>query len=261
MEKLQLESLIYTHRGVIWKLQEGMDLPVWGSIFSEKLTTKLHLDFNNFKQVSKSAIDDLYSSQRETFEIWYKNMPENLQKYMDAKTFFLLLALQNGIKTRLNISDTPATTEDNKKRNMHYKDTTIPNLSDFADGSSFCAERAALWQYLLQEIWIPSFYMSGVSYYEDIDDGADHSWIVLYPNTDNALIWDVARPHQNYPNLYRHEGGISMSIFEWSDNCFVRTQKLLGNSERYFGVSDHPNLVNENFSPEIISSKVAKHLP
>jgi hypothetical protein len=56
--------------------------------------------------------------------------------------------------------------------------------------------------------------MSGVSYYENIDDGADHSWIILFPDTERSLIWDIARPHQNYPNIYSHEGGINTQQFQ-----------------------------------------------
>ncbi len=139
-------------------------------------------------------------------------------------------------------------------RDAKYQDAT-PNLSDFRDGTAFCAERAALGQWLLESVGIPSAYMSGVTFHEDITDGVDHSWIVLYPDTEDSLIFDIARPEDNrLPNLYKSEAPFSQYIFENQENAFVEAKKLLRDTTRFFGVSDHPNLTNE--SANIVKGQV-----
>lgn len=248
------------HRWVYGKLSNWKLLPVGWSIFSDKLTTFLELDFDQFEGINREKIELQFSEFHEKFEDWFRKMPIWLQNNIDLKTYFMLIAIQNGISNRLNITNNWWSVEENIKRNKKYSQEENTKLSDFKEGGSFCAERAALWQYLLQELWIPSMYMSGVSYYEKINDGANHSWIILYPNTDHSLIWDIARPHDQYPNLYKANGWITMDLFEWKNNIFLKTQKLLSSSERYFWVSDDPKMVNEEFNPVIISEKVNKIL-
>ncbi len=88
--------------------------------------------------------------------------------------------------------------------------------------------------------------MSGVSFHTDVAEGGDHSWIVLHPDTDQSIIYDIARPGKNrLPNLYKSESPISKEIFEGQDNAFIEAKKLLGSSSRFFGVSDHPNMITE----------------
>jgi hypothetical protein len=244
------------HRGVYGTLWTWTFLPVGWSIFSDELTTLLQLDFDKFDTIDKEKLESQFLGFQGKFEEWFMKMPNLIQENIDLKTYFTLIAIQNGIKKRLNIIDDWWSFEDQMKRNKKYDQKENAKLSDFKDGGSFCAERAALWQHLLQELWIPSIYMSGVSYYEKIDDGANHSWIILYPNTDRSLIWDIARPHDQHPNLYKNNGWISMDLFEWKDNMFLKTQKLLSSSERYFWISDDLKMVSEGFTPRIISQTV-----
>lgn len=219
-----------------------MDLPVGGSVFSSKLTTKLHLDFSAFNRfVEAETFNKIYSDRETIFSIWFTDLPQVLRDAIDPRVYFALIAVQNGMEERLSIahdSHVPRKPE----RDMKYLNA-LPKLSDFRDGSAFCAEQAALGQAMLQSLEIPSVYMSGVSFHDNLSDGADHSWIVLYPDTEDSLIFDIARPEQNrLPNIYKPEAPFSQYIFENKDNAFVETKKLLRNTVRYFGVSDHPNM-------------------
>jgi hypothetical protein len=153
---------------------------VGGSVFTPELTTKLHLDFDSFPlPANQEALEPIFASRKDAFEIWYKQMPEDLREHVDAQFYFSLIAIQNGMEQRLGIL-----ADENRDikaiRNQKYKNET-PKLSDFRDGSAHCAERAALGHWMLTIMGIPNVYMSGVSFFEDVSDGVDHSWIVLFP--------------------------------------------------------------------------------
>ena len=240
------------YRGIWWTLRNGELLPVGGSNFSEKLTTKLFLDFDAFEWVSEELIESSYNENREKFEAWFEKLPPFLRANIDAKTYFLLIALQNGIKKRLNLPDTPSNEMRDIRDRKYHSSKTAPKLSEFNDGTALCAERSALGQYLLQSSHIPSVYMSGLTFFEDPEESENHSWIVLYPGTEKALIWDIARPDGTFPNLYKNDGTISEEMFRGKENAYIKTRKLMRESYRYFWVSDHPRFLSEEFTPHVI---------
>lgn len=171
-------------------------------------------------------------------------MPESLREHADAQLYFSLMAIQNGMEQRLGIL-ADETRDISMMRNAKYQNGT-PKLSDFRDGSAHCAERAALGHWMLTAMGIPNVYMSGVTFFEDISDGVDHSWIVLFPETERSMIFDIARPESNrLPNLYKSDDIIAEAVFSGQDNAFIETKKLLKPTVRYFGISDHPNTITE----------------
>lgn len=252
----QEESLIKLHRGIWWTLRNGELLPVGGSIYSKELTIKLYLDFDTFEWVSVEHIESVYNENREQFKKWFQALPAYLQENIDPKTYFFLIAIQNWVKKRLNLPDNPSNEIRGKRDYKYHWSETTPKLSDFKDGTAYCAECAALGQYLLQLIDFPSIYMSGLTYFDDPENSENHSWIVLFPGTEKALIWDIARPDSGLPNLYKNDGTISEEMFTWEENAYIKTQKLLRKSERYFWVSDHPNFMPEKFIPKIVQGRV-----
>lgn len=205
-----------------------------GSVFTPELTTKLHLDFASFPApANQETLASIFASRKDAFEIWYKQMPENLREHVDAQLYFSLIVIQNGMEQRLGILP-----DENRDiaalRNQKYENGT-PKLSDFRDGSAHCAERAALGHWMLTSMGIPSVYMSGVSFFEDVSDGVDHSWIVLFPGTAQSMIFDIARPENGrLPNLYKSDDMISEGVFSGQDNAFMEMKKLLKPTVRYF---------------------------
>lgn len=160
-------------------------------------------------------------------------MPEMLRKHVDPQLYFSLIMAQNGMEQRLGVQ-AYETRDIATLRSRKYQHET-PKLSDFRDGSAHCAERAALGHWMLTIMGIPNVYMSGVSFFEDVSDGADHSWIVLFPGTKQSMIFDIARPENGkLPNLYKPDEVISVEVFSGQDNAFIETKKLLGTTTRYF---------------------------
>lgn len=225
-----------------------MELPVGGSILSDEMTMKLRLDFSNFSMFADHArLTELYEGMRAGFESWYAQMPETLRAAVSPLDFFILATVQNGMEARLEIG---ADFDDDKLRARNAKyDAGIPKLSEFRNNIAYCAERAALGQWLLQTAGIPSVYMSGVNFDEELSDGGEHSWIVLFPDTDHSLIFDIARPQlvggRRVPSLYMPERTVSSDVFAGKSNAFLPARTLWGDTVRHFGVSDAPKLTDE----------------
>lgn len=232
------------HRGVWSVVENNMSLPVGGSVFSPELTVSLQLDFSEFQEFgSREKIHELYLMHQQSFDTWFELLPIDLKNSVAPEEYFTLIAVQNGVRSRLNLpvqsevdvdTDTDAKKIEIERNRLAKYDKKTPKLSEFRDGTAFCAERASLAQWLLQQSGFSSAYMSGVTYFEDIADGSDHSWIVLHPGTEKSLILDIARPHNNLPNVYLPESPISEETFLNTQNAFLKTKKLLTNSERYF---------------------------
>lgn len=209
---------------------------------------KLRLDFSNFSMFADHArLTELYEGMRAGFDSWYAQMPETLRAAVSPLDFFILATAQNGMEARLGIGE-DFDDEKLRARNAKY-DVDTPSLSEFRNNIAYCAERAALGQWLLQTAGIPSAYMSGVAFSDELCDGSEHSWIVLFPDTDHSLVFDIARPQlvggRRLPNLYVSERTISAEAFVGKSNAFLPTRTLWGDAVRHFGVSDAPKLTDE----------------
>lgn len=249
------EPLIHLHRGIWWILEVNTELPVGWSIFSAELTTKLFLDFTSLEGIELTKLDNAYEAVQEKYQEWYSKMPGKLTSAVKPKLYYTLFMLQNRIKTQLKLDTIDADTAEIWRKEK-YSNKTTPHLSEFKDGTAFCAERAALAQYFLQNLNIPSVYMSGISYFDDPENSEPHSWIVLYPDTDDAMIWDIARPdNNNLPNLYKNDWPISQAMFQNTENAYIKVSKLwvFEKSQRYFWVSDNPRMLSEEFVPNIVT--------
>ena len=247
-------QLTRLHWGIWGTLENNTKLPVGGSIFSHELTIDLLLDYDSFESLPQEKVSDLYTDRKDEFRKWFNDLPKIFSKSLDAETFFTLIMVQNGIKKRLNIPDTQERDAEKERNSKYHSNTTPPKLSDFKDATAFCAERAALAQYILQWLNIPSVYMSGITFFDDSEKSQSHSWIVLYPDSEKSLVWDIARPQEWLPNLYTVNGRISLDMFSRANNAYIKTQKLWKNSQRYFWVSDKPQLLSERFIPNIVAS-------
>lgn len=120
-------------------------MPVWISDSDLDSEKKLELDFEAFPNfLNQADIKKLYALRKDIFEVWYKKLPESLHKNISPRMYFALMALQNGLEQRLDItSDEPYNAT--FLRDLKYEHG-IPKLSDFCDGTSHATERAALGQ-------------------------------------------------------------------------------------------------------------------
>lgn len=245
----------------IWseKLENNTFLPVGWSTMSSKLTKKLFLDFDAFEVFpTQNALNHAYESVQEKFLSWFLQTPEMLQENIDPKHYYELSLLQNSIMRRL----WERSEEKQKNRFSRYRKNSSPNLSDFCDGSWACAEIAVLWQYALQEIGIASAYMGGVWIQigeENKFFWEDHSFIILFPWKPEQMIWDIARPQvNNLPSLYKLDTPVSSETFIGKDNYLIESTDILSWSRtNAFWISHHLQTVNDEFRPNIVSSKIS----
>ncbi len=234
------EEIKTLFRGV-WadELYSGQELPVGGSIFSEELTSKLKLDFDNFEDdlggyTEENMIDVFKTGENQKQYEEYLNVYES---DVDSYLHFICFQIQNKVARLLEID--PVKRINAMQRNQMFSDG-IPNLSDLK-GKSMCAERAALAQFLLQRIGIESAYVSGVSSsVESGDDMEDHSFVVLKNRDGQTLIFDVARPNDldNMPAVYKTGETFDYELLAGKEHLLVEAEEVLHGNKVYFGVGD-----------------------
>ncbi len=230
-------EIIPLHRGV-WasELSDGEMLPVGGSAFNDKLNIFLELDFHNFEEQLKSftqeKILELYEKDKDSVDKWVELNTKDLPPVL----FYFLFQVQQKMQQLLN-----ATKTDKHIRREKYTET--PKLSDLI-GVTECAERAAMAQYLLQRLNIPSAYMSGVTADGRESDLENHSFIIINPkNTSGSFVFDVARPLDtggtNIPAVYNIDMRLDPKLFQKAVNTVVATRNVWDSKrEQYFGVGN-----------------------
>jgi hypothetical protein len=236
-EKLKEENQVKIYRG-IWanKLNNGEELGVGGSIFSEELTTKLKLDFESFDPDLQNATEEKMRAQFEEKGEALKAWLDSINSDVDPYIFGIAMGIQAKIDALLEVKtgeeENPALEE---RQNAYFVGT--PTLSGLK-GKSACAERAALAQYVLQKMGVSSSYMSGVST-SNPEDGRleDHSFVVIDHEGTN-LIFDIARPRSGnrLPRLLKPVTPFSSQTFEGTDNLLIEAEEVLQKGKLYFGV-------------------------
>lgn len=241
------------YRGIWADTLKGNDeLPVGGSIFSEELTTKLKLDFENINEQIKN-----YETPKKIFEA-YKNNEKEIQEWMktyntkiDPLLYFTLNNVQ--LKTQEILKTNNKTKIDPIKRFEIYRKENA-KLTDLI-GNAMCAEHAALGQYLLQNT-LPekcsSAYMSGVFANEKLNYLLDHSFIVLNDANNETYIFDIANPMPttNLPVVYKTNIDFNKDLFKKTNNRLVEAREIFEKKvKKYFGVGHEqidrtPNIIN-----------------
>src|SRR5258705_13288417 len=99
-----IPDLKLLYRGVWAKnLVNNQELPVGGSMFSNELTLKLKLDFDNFaeqiKNFNKESIDALYEGKKEALIDWLKKVESDVDPYL----FFVATQVQGTMQKLLEV--------------------------------------------------------------------------------------------------------------------------------------------------------------
>lgn len=239
------------YRG-IWAdyLEDGEDLPVGGSIFSDELTTKIILDFSSFK----GQLDSFRSPQKLS-ELFVQNKPalidwlSKVGSKIDPYIFFIANHIQIKVQALLDV-DVKNPPMDLKRRTRFQND--VAKLSDLK-GLSMCAEQASLGKYLLQNVLekeYTSYYVSGVEMQSKSNELFNHSFIVIKTQTSKTYIFDIARPlsGNNLPRILETDVPFTYELFLNSKNKLVGATEVLKGGRLYFGVGN-PMLDDE---PQII---------
>lgn len=225
-------------------LYDLQELPVGGkSKFSDKLDFSLRLDFSKFddrlKDFTQDSIDKLYESKKANLTQWLHEVGAEVS----PRTFFIAYVVQNKVNELLGITQGSRSNEE--ERTKMYQNANTPNLSQFK-GKSFCAERAALGQYLLQRLGVSSSYVGATKIKNAKDPDAfpeAHSFIVLHGDQmrNSTLIYDIANPIYSegnaLPNLFRSKTPFTYDLLKDKRNFFVEAKNLISNQTMWFGVS------------------------
>ena len=244
---------LYTHepnniqsvyRG-IWanRLENGDELPVGGSIFTEELTTKLVLNFDEFGAEldpyrSPEKVSEAYQQNREQISTWLRDVGSTIDPYL----IFALHNVQRKVFTLMNFNPENSRTQliDQLERATKYHND-IARLTDFR-GFAMCAELAALGQHLLQNVLrngYSSSYMSGVEG-ETSSANGDHSFIVIRAPDLTTYIFDIARPisDQNMPRILRTDVPFTHELFRETNNLLIGATEVLRGGRLYFGLGN-----------------------
>ncbi len=237
------------YRG-LWadQLFDGQELPVGGSIFDDKLTTKLELDFASFIEATKSftreKLEQEFKATKAALEDWLNRVGASVDSYAFFAATRVMLKVQEVLAYDRAQPDKKAA------RGAVYRETPTPKLSTLK-GKAMCAEYAAMGQYLLQKVGMSSSYVTGVSVVNpDSDDLENHSFLVIAAGGED-LIFDIARPitEQNLPRLLRPVVPFTYDVIKDKRNMVIKAEDILRpGHEIYFGVGnpmdqDEPNVV------------------
>jgi hypothetical protein len=234
------EEIKTLFRGV-WadELFSGQELPVGGTIFSDELTTKLRLDFENFDEELSGYTEE---NMKEVFESGenrklYEEYLGSFNAEIDPYLHFVCFQIQRKISKLLEID--PVSKTNPKERNAMFENET-PSLSQMK-GKTMCAERAALAQYLLQRVGIESAYVGGVTSSAESDEKVEsHGFVVIKNREGQTLIFDVARPHEgeDLPSIYETDEHFDYELLAGKYELLIGATEVLNNSRQYFGVGE-----------------------
>jgi len=243
------------YRG-IWadKLENRQELPVGGSIFSDELTIKLILDFDNFNgqldnYCSPQKVSEIYTQNKQAVTDWLSKVGSKIDPYL----FFVTNTVQRKVQDLMNVKhESPP---NDLERQAKFKDNKA-TLTDLK-GIAMCAEQASLGQYLLQNILLvfPSTsYMSGVEARDPFADLGNHSFIVMKNPASKTYIFDIARPRSgnNLPRILETDVPFNYELFNKTRNLLVGTTEVLQGGRPYFGVG-HPMLEQK---PQVINTQL-----
>ncbi|MCX6807536.1 MAG: hypothetical protein NTZ80_01880 [Patescibacteria group bacterium] len=237
------EAMREIYRG-IWadRLEDGQELPIGGSLFNKELTIKLELDFMAFDEQLESFtegnIKKVYEQSEESVKKWLKQIGSDIDPY----TYFLCYQVQQKTHELLEID--PNTPPNLFERQKMYRGQKPPKLSELK-GKTYCAERAALGQYLLQKAGAESAYVSGIAMKDVKDTGEfpeDHSFIVLKHPTEpeSTLIFDIAKPHSqnNVPRVLKTDVPFTYELLKNKKELLVGATEVLPGGRFWFGVGE-----------------------
>jgi hypothetical protein len=232
------------YRG-IWadKLENGDELPIGGSIFSEDLTIKLQLDFDEFNEQlenyhSPQKVSEVYTLGRKNIIDWLAKIGSKVDPYL----FFVANTVQGKVQALMDIKKEKIVSD--LERKAKFKDNKA-KLTDLK-GIAMCAEQASLGSYLLQNILekgYSSSYMSGVETMAPDEELNNHSFIVLKNSESKTYIFDIARPRSkdNLPRILETDVPFNYGLFNSTKNLLVGATEVLEGGKMYFGVG-HPML-------------------
>ncbi len=230
------------YRG-LWadNLKNGDLLPVGGSMFSEKLTLHLKLDFETFDpelaNVSPERMRAAFEERRGALKQWLEKVGP--KEEIDPYVFFVCASAQAKVDALLQVTEGE---QDSQERKSKYAEGNAPALSELR-GKTMCAERAALARYILQKMGMDAAYVGG-STMLDAKDGDEypegHSFIVIQDPTDAAAtyVYDVARPRsQNrLPRLLKTDVPLTAELLAGKSELYVRSTEVLQGGVLWFGV-------------------------
>ncbi len=227
------------------RLYEGQELPVGGSLFSQEMTTMLHLDFSEFESdaenYTEQTFNEIFQEKKEVFEKWYKQLNCTLEPYL----FFALWQVQQKMHSLLEVNpENPYESDSRGRSELYRRKKSSPHLSEFKKKSE-CAERAALGQWLLQRLGIESVYMSGsaMDNAKDSDEFPEpHSWLMVKPSNEAAdyLIFDIARPKSQHslPRILQPSVPVSYDLFKERRDGLIESTEVLQDRKFWFGVGE-----------------------
>lgn len=245
-KQLPVDFNIY--RWYYWRVERWDIIPVWWSVFSDRASSFLEIDDMYILNpwITQEQVCVTYNTQKDSIESWLQLAGINIPSFL----FFILMNIQAKVHKNLEVDTNQRWTQ---KRTEIYSKQRIIKLSDLKWNTA-CAERAALWVFFSQILWLDANYMSWYTFYQDIDDGANHSWIVISFEWA-SYIFDIARPIISawtvLPNVYKINWEINMERFQKTDNYFIEATKIVWLTNRYFWVNagrmsdDIPNIVQQ----------------
>ncbi len=237
------------YRG-LWaeSIKDGDEIPVGGSIFSDKLDTMLTVDTewmqDTLGKFTAARIEEAYEGGNGAkFAPWIEKNGIKI----DPQIFHKLLQVQATTRRLLQVGDEPVA----RQRKDKYYDGQESKLSDFV-GKSECAEQAVVGKLLLDNIGVASTLMEGVHVDNKGDDPIDHAFLVMDDSQgDGSLIFDIARPKASidgYPRILRSEKKLSYSTFEGKDNYVVPAVDIYNGNTIHYGVGHSSLMQDVNFA-------------
>jgi hypothetical protein len=244
-ENKEIKSI---YRG-IWaeKLKDGQELSMGGSLFNEKLSKKIELDFSSFEEdingFTEEKIKESYEKNKDKVIGWLNRVGSDIDPY----TYYHCYQIQQKTEKLLEINLEDSIEKREGKREEVYNEKKIPKLSELK-GKPMCTEIAALGQYLLQKININSIYVGGITMIDGKSKDEfpeDHSFIVLKdPNKKEVtLIFDIARPRiaesSRMPRILETEIPFNYELLKDEENLIVGATEVLQRKRKlWFGVGD-----------------------
>lgn len=231
------------YRG-IWadRLESGQELPIGGSIFSDELTTKIILNFDEFNK----ELDNYHSPQKisEAYEQKYgQSLTDWLSRVsskIDPYLFFVANTVQRKVQILMGVN--PESPPNGLERLAKFQDDKT-KLTDLI-GVAMCGEQASLGQYLLQNVLQDEYatsYMSGVETRSPSAELGNHSFIVVRDPNSKTYIFDIARPRSgnNMPRILETDVPFTYELFSKTNNLLVGATEVLQGGRLYFGVGNH----------------------
>jgi hypothetical protein len=164
-----------------------------GSIFSEKLTLKIRLDFTSFKEDVSTWTKERVDAKVEEKKAQIADQLTRAGINLDPELVLKSLLVQ--VKTDALLKVVPNQDSSVERLGIYAKESPPPPLSEFK-GISACAERALLAKHLFDQIGVPVTYMGGVAAHLNehgaIEHETDHRFLVMRHN-NQSIVFDVAR--------------------------------------------------------------------